>query len=297
MTLPSPSQHPPHPPATPTALPRLDARRLVAALREGGSLPGLMEAEDGSLWVVKFRGAGQGPRALVAELIVGGLGRRLGLPVPQLALLRLDAQAESFSNHDEVRDLLRASAGVNVGLAFLDGSFNFELLDAADLVGPELAAAVVWLDALTLNIDRTPRNPNILIHSRRPWLIDHGAALYFHHRWPASALDGAQRPFPPVADHVLLPLAGDILEADARLAPLLTPELVAAVVATVPSELLSPHTDAPAPAFADAAANRAAYVEYLLARLAGPRPFAAEAERLRRAQADRPAPRPLSHRR
>ncbi len=293
--------HDPTPPQAPlgaaSGLPRHTAIRYVAALREGGSLPALMEMDDLSLWVVKFRGAGQGPRALVAELVVGGLAHLLGLPMPPLALVRLDEGAEQFNRHDEIRDLLRASVGLNVGLVHLDGAFNFELVGAADLVAADLAAAVVWLDALTLNIDRTPRNPNILIWQGRPWLIDHGAALYFHHRWEASTPDAARRPFMAVADHVLLPLAGDIMAADARLAPLLDRPTLEALLAQVPDELLSPAIDAAAPDFPSAAANRDAYVTYLLARLAGPRAFAQEAERLRLARAAAPPAPQLSHRR
>lgn len=279
-----------------TGLPRRSATRYVAALREGGSLPALMEMEDQSLWVVKFRGAGQGPRALVAELVVGGLARTLGLPVPDLALVRLDEGAEQFNRHDEIRDLLKASVGLNVGLAHLDGAFNFELVGAVDLVPPALAAAVVWLDALTLNIDRTARNPNIMIWRRQPWLIDHGAALYFHHRWEQVSPESPLRAFAPIVDHVLLPLAGDILEADARLAPQLDLGRLRDVLDTVPDELLSPAIDAAAPAFATAAANRDAYVAYLQARLTGPRAFALEAERLRLALTTVPAAQ-LSHRR
>lgn len=285
-------------PPTPltSALPRHTAVRYVTALREGGSLPALMEMDDLSLWVVKFRGAGQGPRALVAELVVGTIARRLGLPVPDLALVRLEPGAERFNRHEEISDLLRASVGLNVGLAHLEGAFNYELLDGADLVDEDLAAAVVWLDALTMNIDRSPRNPNIMIHRRRPWLIDHGAALYFHHRWAGADSPSAQRPFAAIADHVLLPLAGDILAADARLAPLLDRAALEAVLALVPDDLLSPATDGAAPDFESAADNRAAYVSYLLERLSAPRAFAAHAEEQRHAQSGARAL-PLSHRR
>lgn len=287
-------ERPPEP--SPQALPRHTAMRYVAALREGGSLPALMEMDDDSLWVVKFRGAGQGPRALVAELVVGSIASHLGLPVPELALVQLPEGAEHFHRHDEIRDLLRASVGLNVGLAHLEGAFNFEFLDGADLVDADLAAEVVWLDALTMNIDRSPRNPNIMIHRRRPWLIDHGAALYFHHRWAGSDAASARRPFAPIAEHVLLSLAGDILAADARLAPRLDRSALEAILSLVPDELLSPAIDASAPDFATAAENRAAYVTYLLERLAEPRDFASQAEEQRRARASAPSV-TLSHRR
>ena len=196
------------------------ATRYVTPFREGGSLPGLCEADDDGLYVVKFHGAGQGPKALIAEVIVGELGRVLGLPVPELVLVELDARLAAGEPHWEVKELLDRSPGTNLGVDFLPGALGF-----APAVGPapdpDLAASFVWLDALTLNVDRTARNPNLLVWHRRLYGIDHGAALYMQHRW-ADALgdpEHARRPFPQVRDHVLLPFAGSLVEADARLAP------------------------------------------------------------------------------
>lgn len=221
--------------------------RYVEPLREGGSLPGLVEVDDDGLYVVKLRGAGQGVRALVAEIVVGELARAIGLRVPDLALLELDDAIGRPEPDPEIQALLRASVGDNVGLDFLPASLPFAV-HADRAVPVEEAAAVVWLDLLTTNVDRTPRNPNLLWWHGHLWLIDHGAALYRQH---AATLDGTQadRPFPQIADHVLLPLLGadaaarlaTLRAAHARLAPLLTPELLASVVAEVPAEWVGDH--------------------------------------------------------
>ncbi len=284
-------------------LPTYTAARYVVPLREGGSLPAVVETEEAGPFAVKFRGAGQGARALVAELIVGGIAGRLGLRVPELAVVDLDASFGRTEPDPEIQDILKGSRGVNVGLRFLDGAFTYDPLAAADLVDPDEAAAVVWLDALTTNIDRTPRNPNLLVWENGLWLIDHGAALYFHHDWPSvdslprsSGEARARAPFAPIRDHVLLPIAGDLEAADARLAPVLTEEALRDVLAAVPEALLMDAPEGKAPPFETAEANREAYLRYLLARLEGPRAFAEEAvvaqERLRGEQ-----PKMLSYRR
>jgi hypothetical protein len=253
------------------------ATRYVTPFREGGSLPGLCEADDDGLYVVKFHGAGQGPKALVAEVIVGELARAIGLPIPELVLVELDARLAAGEPHWEVKELLDRSPGTNLGVDFLPGALGF-----APAVGPPpdptLASAFVWLDALTLNVDRSPRNPNLLVWHRRLYGIDHGAALYVQHRWTDVARDPehARRPFVQVRDHVLLPFAGSIVDADARLAPLATEELVAGIVDLVPAAWLAGE-----PGFASVAENRRAYVDYLRARLAAPRAFVEEAERAR----------------
>ena len=251
-----------------TALRSVTATRYVTPLREGGSLPGLVEADDDGLYVLKFRGAGQGSRALVAELVAGELGRALGFDVPEIVLIDLDPQLGRAEPDPEIQDLIAASGGRNVGLDFLPAALPF-VPGAGAPPDPELAAGIVWFDALMTNVDRTPRNPNLLCWHGRLWLIDHGAALYLQHGTddlPALA----QRPFPLIREHVLLPYAGSIAEADARLAPLLTPALVEAVMSVVPDEWLERDSDGE-----DA---RRAYVEYLLRRLEPPRGFAAEAD-------------------
>ena len=278
-------------------LPRLAAHRYVTPLREGGSLPALVET-DGGAFVVKFRGAGQGARALIAVVVVGRLARRLGLPVPALAVVEL---AEAFGRAEpdpEVQDVLRSSRGDNVGLAFVPGAFAYEPAAHADLVGPDLAAAVVWLDALTTNIDRTARNPNLLVArgdgGPQLWLIDHGAALYFHHDW--ERVDGAraQAPFPAIRDHVLLPAASSVEAADARLAPRVDEEAVDAVLSDVPDALLVHAPEGRRPDFERPDDARAAYARYFRQRMAAPRRWVAEAER---ARAERPDTSPLPYRR
>jgi hypothetical protein len=244
------------------------ATRYVTPLREGGSLPALMEASDDGLYVVKFRGAGQGPKALVAEIVAGELARRLALPVPDIVLVELDPVLGLAEPDPEIQELIHASAGLNLGIDFLPGALPFDPATGFGL-DPELAAAIVWFDALVTNVDRTPRNPNLLVWHERLWLIDHGAALHVHHQTPQFA-DRAPRPFPAIRDHVLLPCAGSILEADERLAPVATRELLEEVVALVPEDWLG--TDG----------RREVYVDYLEARLTAPREFAEEAERARR---------------
>jgi hypothetical protein len=250
------------------------ATRYVAPLREGGSLPALVEADDDGLYVLKFRGAGQGPKALIAELLVGELARLLGLPVPVIAFVEVDPALGAAEPDPEIQDLLRASPGRNLGLDFLPGSLAFDPA-ATPAVDPDLAAAVVWLDALVTNVDRTARNPNLLWWHDRLWLIDHGAALYVHHRtWRLA--EHAAAPFPAIADHVLLPYAGPIADADARLAPALGEGALGALAALVPDDWLVADGEG-----ASAPERRRAYVDYLSRRLEAPRGFVEEAERAR----------------
>jgi hypothetical protein len=205
------------------------ATRYVAPLREGGSLPGLVEADDDGLYVCKFRGAGQGPLALVAEVIGGELARGLGLPVPELVTVDLDPVLGVAEPDPEIQELLEASAGLNLGVDYLPGALSYA---GTDTVDADWAADVVWLDALLTNVDRTPRNPNLLCWHSRVWLIDHGAALYRQHG--EGFADSARAPFPLIADHVLLPHAGSIAAAHERLAP----RANAGVVEQVPDEWL-----------------------------------------------------------
>ena len=252
------------------------ATRYVAPLREGGSLPGLMEADDDGLYVVKYRGAGQGPKTLVAELLAGELGRLLGLPVPELVFVELPAALASGEPDPEIQALLAASAGLNLGLDFLPGALPFEPA-VRHLIDPAFAAEVVWFDALVANVDRTPRNPNLLRWAERIWLIDHGATFYFHHNWRDPA-EQARRAFPGIAEHVLLPEAGSLVETDARLAGTLDEAVIWTVVSMLPDEWLDEHSPLGGPEH-----QRAAYQAYLLHRLATPRPFLAQAERARTA--------------
>lgn len=233
--------------------------RYVTPLREGGSLPALVEADDEGLYVLKFRGAGQGPKALVAEIIAGGIARALGLDVPEIVLAELDPELARTEPDPEIQELIRASGGTNVALDFLPGSANFD--PAADPVAPALAARIVWHDAFTSNVDRSARNTNLLSWHRRLWLIDHGAALYFHHGWNGDPA-AAEKPFPMIRDHVLLPFASDLAGADAELSVRLDEARLTAIVADVPDALLLDT------AIGDAATQRRAYVEYFCRRLA-----------------------------
>jgi hypothetical protein len=267
---------------------RLTGVRYVVPLREGGSLPAVVEVEGGASFVVKFRGAGQGAKALVAEALAAGIGQCLDLPVPKPAIVELGAGFGEAEPDPEIQDILRGSVGENFGLAYLSGALAFD--PAVDReVAPDLAAAIVWFDAYITNVDRSARNTNLLLWRRQLWLIDHGASLYFHHRWEGWR-DRIQSPFAPIKDHVLLPLAGDLRAADARLRPLLTEEAIGAVVAAVPDSWLGGERE-----FADLAEHRAAYVTYLLARLNGPRQWLEEAIDAQRRGPDRLAPR-FTHR-
>src|SRR4051794_24061924 len=247
---------------------QVSATRYVTPLREGGSLPGLVEADDDGLYVVKFRGAGQGPGALVAEVVAGELARALGLPGPELALVELDPQIGVAEPDPEIQDLLVASAGVNLAVDFLPGALGFTAA-AAEAADPDFCANVVWLDGLVMNLDRTPRNPNLLTWHGRTWLIDHGAALYPQHS-PAGLAASARDPFKLLADHVLLARAGSLASADERLAQVAA-DAARAATELVPDEWLG----------GDPAARRAATGEFFAARLADPRPFVEEAERAR----------------
>jgi hypothetical protein len=244
------------------------ATRYVTPLREGGSMPGLVEADDDGLYVLKFRGAGQGPKALLAEIVAGELARAAGLTVPELVFMELDPQLGAAEPDPEIQELIAASGGRNVALDFLPGSLTYNPA-AGDAPAPELAAEIVWLDALMTNVDRSAQNPNLLLWHGRLWLIDHGAALYLQHAWEDPPAE-AGRPFPAIRNHVLLPCAGDIATADERLAPRLDRAVVDRVLDLVPEEWFAPHT-------------RGDYAAYLHRRLEAPRGFAAEAEEARRA--------------
>ncbi|MDQ3863756.1 MAG: aminotransferase class I and II [Actinomycetota bacterium] len=244
------------------------ATRYVTPLREGGSLPAIVEADDLGTYVLKFRGAGQGRKALVAELVAGEIARRLDLLVPEVVLAYLAPELGRSEPDPEIQDLLKRSAGLNLALDYLPGSLGFDPLVETPDSG--LASRIVWFDALVTNVDRTPRNTNLLVWHDRLWLIDHGASLYFHHNWPArdgTALQAvSQRHFSAARDHVLIPFAGSIAEADAALTPRLTPEVLRSVIDMIPEEWLAEE-----PGFGSVEEVRSAYVAYLSARLRKPR--------------------------
>jgi HipA-like protein len=279
---------------TPHSLARHAATRYVQPLREGGSLPAVVDTAGGGLFVVKFRGAGQGPKALIAELVVGLLAQALDLPVPELAIVELSAAFGRSEPDPEIQDILRGSQGLNVGLRYLDGAFNFDAAAAGELISADFATRLVWLDALVTNPDRSHRNPNLLVWRRAPWLIDHGGTLYAHHDWATVDEARTRTPFPRIRDHVLLDRAGDLGAVDAALAGALSPEALAGILARVPDELLTDPVGGRE--FPSAAAARARYLEYLAVRLRAPRDFVAEATRAQ-AEARRARPRPLSARR
>jgi hypothetical protein len=250
------------------------ATRYVTPFREGGSLPGLVEADDLGMYVLKFRGAGQGLKALTAEVIVGELARRLGFRVPELVLVDLDPELSRAEPDEEIQDLLRASAGRNLGVDYLPGSFDFN--PRVQDPGSDLAARLLWLDTLVLNVDRSWRNPNMLLWHRQTWLIDHGAALIFHHRWQPGWQPAASYRY-DAADHVMMPVAGSVAEADAALRPRVTPDLVREVLTLVPDEWLDPSMGSP-----DLA--RDAYAAYFAARLADAPAWVAALEETRAAR-------------
>jgi hypothetical protein len=257
------------PAASPAPLRRLEAIRYVTPLREGGSVPAVVELEGGELFVMKLRGAGQGVRALVAEIIVGQLGRALGLPVPELVLVDLPGELAKTERDQEIQELLVASTGLNMGLAYLSGALMFDAAAPGPALGASLASRLVLFDAFTTNVDRTARNPNLLWWQGALWLIDHGAALYWHHDWDGSEV-GADRRFPLVRDHVLLPWADALPEAAQWMLGALTDARIEAALADVPAVWLA---EAPAAA----AARRAAYVAFLRARREAAQGFVQEA--------------------
>src|SRR5580693_6991139 len=203
------------------------ASRYVTPLREGGSLPAIIEADDDGLYVLKFRGAGQGPKALIAELLAGEVARIAGLPVPEIVFVELPAELARTEPDAEIQSLIQASVGLNIGLDYLPGSVTFDPL--VYVPDAQLASAIVWFDAFVCNVDRTVRNVNMLIWHHRLWLIDHGAALYFHHAWTHGDQQAA-KPFVLINDHVLLKFAAVLEEVDAEMARILTPAKFAALV-------------------------------------------------------------------
>ena len=256
----------------------ITATQYVTPLREGGSLPAIVEGDDDGTYVLKFRGAGQGVKALIAELVSGELARLLGLRVPEIVFAELDARMAKTEPDPEIQDLLRKSVGLNLALDYLPGSITFDpLVERATSIAsiPRLASSIVWLDALVTNVDRTAKNTNLLIWHRELWLIDHGATLIVHHAWsddPARAKSA----FPQIRDHVLLRWATELREVDAELTALLTRDVIERIVNMIPAAWLEEDSY-----FADAAAHRNAYVDYMTRRLESPRAWLEEAVRAR----------------
>ena len=251
----------------------VNVARYVTPLREGGSLPAIVEADDDGLYVLKFRGAGHGSRALIAELVSGEIARALGLPVPEIVLAALDRDLARTEPDPEIHALIYDSAGLNLALDYLPGAVAFD--PVVHRLADDLASRIVWFDALVTNVDRTPRNTNMLMWHRRPYLIDHGSALYFHHtpEWDRDPRR-ARAPFAAIRDHVLLPQTSLVHAVDEALAATLTPDVIAGIVEAVPDGWLHDVTSGGSPAEA-----RQAYGRYLQDRLAPPRVFVQETVR------------------
>jgi hypothetical protein len=249
------------------------ATRYVLALREGGSLPAIVEADDLGMYVTKFRGAGQGALALTAEIVAGEIGRALGLNVPEIVLVEIDPALGRNDPDAEIRHLLKASTGLNVGLDYLPGSTDFNAA-AGDVIAPATASMAVWFDAFVQNVDRTPRNPNLLMWHRQIRFIDHGAAMYFHHNWE-SMPSKARSPFAQSEHHVLLPFASAISDAGQKARTLLHEDGLRTILAMVPDDFLG---------LEEAAAKRDAYLSFFLERLAHASIFEEEAIRARERQ-------------
>jgi hypothetical protein len=241
----------------------INITRYVTPLREGGSLPAIVEGDDLGTYVLKFRGAGQGRKALVAEVIAGEIARFLGLPVPEIVLADLDPTLARSEPDPEIQDLIRASDGANLAMDYLPGSLGFDPL--ASPMTRDLASQIVWFDALTTNVDRTPHNTNLLLWHGKVWLIDHGAALYFHHTWKGWK-EKATLPFAGAKDHVLIPFASKIKEADEEMAAKLSGDVLREILDLVPDSWLEGEGD-----FEGASEVRGAYFEYLSRRLEEPR--------------------------
>jgi HipA-like protein len=249
------------------------ATRYVTPLREGGSLPAIIEADDDGMYVLKFRGAGQGPKALIAELVAGEIARAAALPVPEIVLVALDPELARTEPDPEIQDLIRASGGLNLALDYLPGAVSFD--PVADKPDSVLASSIVWFDAFVTNVDRTPRNTNMLMWHRRLWLIDHGASLYFHHKWN-NYLERSRDSFPLIKDHVLLRFAGSLREVDSKMTEQITPDIIDSIVKLIPDAWLVGDSSSSANN-----QTRDAYIQYLLGRLEPPHVFLEEAARAR----------------
>jgi hypothetical protein len=257
----------------PASIRKVHVTRYVTPLREGGSMPAIAEADDDFLYVVKFRGAGQGPKSLIAELIGGEIARALGLKVPEIVLAELDTAFGRTEPDEEIQDLLKASVGTNIGLHYLSGAITFD--PTVSIIDPVLASKIVWLDCLLANVDRTYRNTNMLLWHKELWLIDHGASLYFHHSWQHWE-EQALRPFTHVKDHVLLPRATELSAVDPGFRSVLTADRIANIISLVPDDWLI--IDSP---FQSAEEHRHAYLRFLELRIANSAIFLKEAQHAR----------------
>ncbi|WP_439697686.1 HipA family kinase [Mucilaginibacter sp. AW1-7] len=249
--------------------------RYVTPLREGGSLPAIAEGDDEFLYVLKFRGAGQGVKALIAELIGGELARLLGLKVPELVFANLDEAFGRSEADEEIQDLLKFSVGLNLALHYLSGAITYD--PVVNTLDAKLASKIVWLDCLLTNVDRTPRNTNMLMWHKELWLIDHGAALYFHHSWN-NWQESAKKPFVQVKDHVLLPQASELDEVDAEFKSIVTSERIYNIVNLIPDDWLTDESGNGTPA-----ERREVYAQFLLTRIASSAIFVTEAKNARSA--------------
>lgn len=254
----------------------VDVTRYVTPLREGGSLPALVEADDDFLYVLKFRGAGQGIKALIAELIVGEIARAISLKVPELVFANLAPDFGRTEPDEEIQDLLKASAGLNLAIHYLQGSITFD--PVVNAIDAKLASQIVWLDAFTMNVDRTARNTNMLMWHNELWLIDHGAALYFHHSWQ-NMEEQSVRPFVQIKDHVLLPYATVMNDADTEFRQILSDKLLQNIVTLIPDEWLATAEPADIPAND----KRTIYLSFLQSRLSHSSIFINEANHARQA--------------
>lgn len=260
---------------SPPELRTVNVTRYVTPLREGGSLPAIAEADDDFLYVLKFRGAGQGVKALIAELIAGEIARVLGLRVPEIVFANLDPAFGRTEPDEEIQDLLKASVGLNLALHYLSGAITFD--PVVTTVDAKLASQVVWLDYLVTNVDRTARNTNMLIWNKQLWLIDHGASLYFHHSWQ-NAEEQAKRPFVQVKDHVLLPYAAELDRVDTEYRQILNAERIRSIVSLIPDQWLTDESSSDS-----VGEKRSVYIEFLETRAANSEIFVKEAKYAREA--------------
>lgn len=258
---------------SPPEIRTVNVTRYVTPLREGGSLPAIAEADDGFLYVLKFRGAGQGVKALIAELIGGEIARTLGLLVPEIVFCNLDPGFGRSEPDEEIQDLLKASVGLNLGLHYLSGAITFD--PVVTTIDPKLASQIVWLDCLLTNVDRTDSNTNMLMWNRKLWLIDHGASLYFHHSWQ-NVLEQGRRSFPQVKNHVLLPIATELDTVNAEFHSILSPERIRSIVSLIPDVWLTDEASVES-----SSEKREVYIYFLETRLSISETFVKEAKHAR----------------